>query len=586
MFYSLNVYQNIYLNPHLGRFDDITIPWMLTDVHQMRHYLQAGWAGFSILYELFGLDAGGYHCACLSLHGINVLLVIAICHEVIKRFGSRPAGGSWAVGSAALAGAWWAWHPLRVETVAWASGYLYVQALFFLLGSFYLYITRKKGTLSGRLKLWVSAGFYFLSVSTYPMVLAYPSALLCWEAADQQRCFPCGSSGWWREFRPAMLKILGLFGLVSIMFGGMTLYASHHAEPFWPRQNSLEALTLPVRVEHAVYAEGYYLWEPWWPFRPQLVPNSVHAPVWREENFWFCLLALTVAVWACFAVRTSRRSGFWALGAAYLILVLPMSGLFDSPYFLTDRYSYLTSLPWAVAVAVALAACARPWLRKTAVLVFTAILCGCFVLSRQRLGAWKDSQIFFPTALREISRTNSEAEHLYHMGANLLKIECHFDEARAACAQGLKEFPFSKELGEQRSAIDQAVRNTTREASALGLTFPVPALVKAHDRIAQQKIQNFEWADAADHLRAALDVAPGYYPARLRLAEVLLMQEKIEEALACYQQAVAASHGHLANDQRANFLSMLAQVSTLNGNDCLARIALEKGQELRVKTSR
>ena len=577
---------NIYLNPHLGRFDGTTIRWMLTDASYVRRYVPAGWAGFSVLYGLFGLDPHGYHWACLLLHGINVLLVMAICHEVIKRFQSEQAGGPWAVVSAALAGAWWAWHPLRVETVAWASGYFYVQAIFFLLGSFYLYITRKDGALSGCLKLSASDGLYLLSVASYPLGLAYPAVLLCWEAAEQQRHFPWWSRGWWREFKPAMLKILGSFGLVSILFGGATLYALDRAGTNWKRPETAEALTMPVRLEHMVYAEGYYLWKPWWPFPPRLIPNSIKTPVWREVGFGLSLLTLTGAVLACFAMKISRRSGFWAVGAAYLVLVLPMSGLFDSPYFLADRYSYLASLPSTVVMALALAACTQPWLRKTAMLVCTAILCGLSVLSRQRLGAWKDSKLFFNTAMNEYSRADSKREHLYYRCAYVLEYQGHFAEAHAASVQGAEKFMSSKELGEEMSTIEQGARDAARESSLLGLNFPVPRLVKAHDRIAMQKIRNFEWKDAADHLRAALQVMPDYYPARLRLAEVLLLQEKIDAALACYQQAVAASNGHLSNDQQANFLFILAQVSALNGEDHLARIASKKGQELRAKTSR
>jgi tetratricopeptide (TPR) repeat protein len=577
---------NIYLNPHLGRIDGTTVRWMLTDTHDMRRYIPAGWAGFSLLYGLFGLNPHGYHWACLLLHGVNVLLVIAICYEAIKRLGPRQAGGSWAVVSAALAGAWWAWHPLRVEIVAWASGYLYVQALFFLLGSFYLYITRKEGTPTGRLRWWASAGFYSMSVATYPLALAYPAALLCWEAAEHQRRFAGRSPGWWRGFRPAMLKVMGLFGPVSVLFGGMTLYASLHAGPFWSRPASMATLTFPVRMEHLVYAEGYNLWKPWWPFPPRLVANSLKIPAWRDEIFWFCVLALAGAVWACFGVNASRRSGFWAVGSAYLFLMLPMSGLFDSPFFLGDRSSYLASLPWTIAVAVLLAACARPWPRKTAGFVLAAILCGLFVLSHQRLGGWKDSQIFFPTALRELSQPDKEKEHLYYMRANELEFEGDFSEARAACEQGLKEFPASEALGKQRPAIDQAARAAAQEASLLGLASPVPGLVTAHERIAIQKMQSLEWEDAADHLRAALQLMPAYYPARFKLAQVLSLQGKPDEALSCYLQAMASANGQIAKTERASFLSMLAQVSALNGEERLARIAVEKGQELRAKSSR
>jgi tetratricopeptide (TPR) repeat protein len=263
-----------------------------------------------------------------------------------------------------------------------------------------------------------------------------------------------------------------------------------------------------------------------------------------------------------------------------------MSGLFDLPYFLDDRYSYLASLPWTIALAVLLAACAQPWLRKTAVFTSAAILGGLFFLSRQRLGGWQDSRVFFPTALRELSQPDAEKEHLYYMWANQLEFEGHFDEARAACDQGLKEFPSSDELRAQRPAIDRAAHAAAEEASLVGLTVPVPGLVNEHDRIALQKMQSLEWEDAADHLCAALQVAPDYFPARYKLAQVLVAQGKTDEALACYLRAMASSNEHITEAEQASFLFMLAQMSTLNGEERLARIALEKGQALRAKTTR
>jgi len=269
-----------------------------------------------------------------------------------------------------------------------------------------------------------------------------------------------------------------------------------------------------------------------------------------------------------------------------LFLPLPVSGLFNSPFFLGDRISYLASLPWTIAVAVALAACAQPWRRKTAAFILAAILGGLFVLSRQRLGGWKDSQAFFPMALRELSRPDGEKEHLYYMRASQLGFEGHFDEARAACEQGLKEFPSSKELGEQRAAIDQAARAAAQEAGRLGLALPVPGLVKGHERIAMQKMRHLEWEDAADHLRAALQVMPDYYPARFRLAEVLVMQGETDEALSCYLRATASSGGHIAEAERASFLFMLAQAGALNGEERLARMASDQGRVLHAKSSR
>jgi hypothetical protein len=49
---------------------------------------------------------------------------------------------------------------------------------------------------------------------------------------------------------------------------------------------------------------------------------------------------------------------------------------------------------------------------------------------------------------------------------------------------------------------------------------------------------------------------------------------------------MASSRGSISKAERADFLLMLSQASALNGEERLARIASEKTQELRAKSSR
>jgi thioredoxin-like negative regulator of GroEL len=79
---------------------------------------------------------------------------------------------------------------------------------------------------------------------------------------------------------------------------------------------------------------------------------------------------------------------------------------------------------------------------------------------------------------------------------------------------------------------------------------------------------------------------PDYYPARFKLAQVLVAQGKADEALSCYLKAMASSRGSISKAERADFLLMLSQAGALNGEERLARVALGKGQALRAKTSR
>ena len=78
-----------------------------------------------------------------AFYGLNAGLVFALVLSALRLFvpGGRSGGlTSWDAGAAALAAAWWAMHPLRVETTAWISGNLYGQSAALLLASLVAYL--------------------------------------------------------------------------------------------------------------------------------------------------------------------------------------------------------------------------------------------------------------------------------------------------------------------------------------------------------------------------------------------------------------------------------------------------------------
>ncbi len=577
---------NIFLNPHLGELDGLLVNWMFTDYHYMRRYVPAAWAGFSIIYQLYGLNPKGYHYASILLHGLNVLLLVGICREIMEKFCPKPADSIWAGCSAALAAAWWAWQPMRVETVAWASGYMYIQAIFFLLISFYFYIVRVEGGQFGRTKLWLSALFYLLSIATYPLALTYPAVLMVLEAVRFQRNSGLGWQTQRQKMGLSLAKIIVWFGLPAAVFAALTVHAAKSNPAEWGSPAIFKTLGYTARLGRAAYAWGYYLWKPWWPFDGKPVPDAIHDPAWYQGNFPLCIVALALMGWLCFAARSSRRSGVWAIGATYLIVLVPVSGLTEKVYFASDRYSYLPSLSLAVGFSVALAACRPPPLRQTAAFASILLLSGLFVMARRQLPAWENSRVFFETALQRLSPANDERSRVYLMQVNTLRVEGHYAEARAACARGLKEFPAYKLLQEEQQKIAETAAAEEARARILGLKAPACQLTDVHLSIALEKISHGEWRDAADHLRAALKATPDYYPARIKLAEVLTLLGRPDEALACYLQTLAVSDGHIPDTERAKFLSMLAGASTFNGESRLAHIAFKRASELCEKKTR
>src|SRR6266705_915180 len=80
------------------------------------------WLSHQLDCTLFDLKAGGHHFVNLLFHVVNTLLLFA--------FLRRATGAVW---RSALVAALFAWHPLHVESVAWASERKDVLSTFFFL---------------------------------------------------------------------------------------------------------------------------------------------------------------------------------------------------------------------------------------------------------------------------------------------------------------------------------------------------------------------------------------------------------------------------------------------------------------------
>ena len=104
--------------------------WMFT-TFLGGQYQPLTWMSFAVDHALWGMSAAGYHLTSLALHVANALLVYILIRTLL----ARTAVGARALHAAAIAGALaFAIHPLRVESVAWATARRDVlSGLFYLL---------------------------------------------------------------------------------------------------------------------------------------------------------------------------------------------------------------------------------------------------------------------------------------------------------------------------------------------------------------------------------------------------------------------------------------------------------------------
>src|SRR5712692_3431190 len=97
-------------------------------------YRPLTWITFGLDYLLWGMAPVGYHLTSLLFHCANALLFYFIALRLLRLSLSAATASETTLRRAAgFAALFFAWHPLRVEAVSWASARGDVVASFFLL---------------------------------------------------------------------------------------------------------------------------------------------------------------------------------------------------------------------------------------------------------------------------------------------------------------------------------------------------------------------------------------------------------------------------------------------------------------------
>src|SRR2546421_8231801 len=112
-------YNNLVDNPHFRGLGWAQITWMFTTT-LMGHYIPLTWLTFGLDYVIWGMQPAGYHFTNLVLHAANAALFYWVSRRVLTA--AAPAAGETALrAGAAVAALFFAVHPLRAESVAWAT---------------------------------------------------------------------------------------------------------------------------------------------------------------------------------------------------------------------------------------------------------------------------------------------------------------------------------------------------------------------------------------------------------------------------------------------------------------------------------
>jgi len=288
------------------------------------------WLYYMLDHQIHGLNAGRFHLTNLILHIMSTLLLFWLFH--------RMTGTIW---RSAFVSAFFALHPLHVESVAFISERKDVLSAFFwmLTLCFYVYYTEKPVI---RRYILILVAF-MLALMSKLMVVTLPVIMILLDCWPLKR-FELKKTGFilWQLREKAPFFIL--VAVVSIFH----LYISSKPD-YFPIQQFQTYITFSYRIVNVPIAFIKYIGKTFWPYDLAVFyPFSWQIPFWQVLEATLLIAVISVAV----VVMIKRFPYLFVGWLWYSITILPVIGLiYISTYEMTDRYHYLPSIGIAVMLA-------------------------------------------------------------------------------------------------------------------------------------------------------------------------------------------------------------------------------------------
>lgn len=517
------------------------------------------WLSHMLDVQLFGLRPGWHHLINLLFHAANTVLLFLLLE--------RMTGSTW---RSAFVAALFGWHPLHVESVAWAAERKDVLSGFFFMLTLLVYgkyVARRSelqnpksetNTKFEDRKLYYAAALILLALGLMakPMLVTLPFLLLLLDVWPLGRVSSVECRGS-TEVRNGKFEVRSFIPLIveKIPFFALTLVscvATFIAQKGGGAVVPIKVLSFSERLENAIVASASYLAKLLWPAK-----LSILYPLRADVPLGAVLVSLAILVlittWTLWRIRTSPPlfvGWFWYLGMLVPVIGLVQVGMQQ----MADRYTYLPLIGvfimitwevpnWVMARTPAEAekkVASHPLQTgSTRVLAIMGgfILVSCLFATGRQLAYWQNSETLFGHAARVTDR-------------NYVAFSNH-----------------GQALFRQRK-LEEA---TAEYEHAIALD---PHLDAARLGLGEALMQQGKYDQAAEQFAKVLELQPENSAARLQLGVLYGRQGKYDEAVAAFSEVLrqepdnAAAHNNLGN------------VLTLQGKEEEAVRHFEKAVEL------
>ena len=474
--------------------------WMFTTFY-MDHYQPLSWVTLGLDYLIWGMNPFGYHLTSLLLHCVNAVLFYWVALRLLYLSTSCAPRKYTLQSAAGLAALLFAIHPLRVESVAWATERRDVLSAMFLLFTILSYLRAAKAETDARYKKWLSlaAGLYLLSLLSKAVGITLPLILLVLDVYPLRRLG--GGAGKW--FGPSARKVWQEKVPFILLAAGAAAVA---VEAQSSAMRSLIRHSIDARLAQTFFGLVFYLWKT---VAPTGLSPLYEIPLHLSILDWLylvCAIAVVALTLLFVKIHESLPAGL-AVWIYYVAMLAPVLGIAQSgPQLVADRYSYLSCLGWALLAAGGFLWVLGRWLDEGSNKIVTISALVLLPLGLLSFLTWKQTQVWH------------DSETLYHRVLFITPNSriAHNNLAGVLLDQG--------RVGEATKHYFQALQID-------------PNYEWTHYNLARLLAAQGKDQEAAQRFRRALEINPNFLLAHHHLGVLLTRQDKLEEALAHFSRA-------------------------------------------------
>jgi tetratricopeptide (TPR) repeat protein len=469
------------------------------------------WLSHQLDCTLFGQNAGAHHFVSLLFHVTNTLLVFA--------FLRGTTGALW---RSAFVAAFFAWHPLHVESVAWASERKDVLSTFFFLLTLISYacFTNWSKVQSPKSKIFylLALGCFALGLMSKPMVVTLPFVLLLLDFWPLQR-FSLSNL-----HRPILSRLL----VEKIPFFALAFAGCVVTYLVQKSNGAVSPVSTASHVENVLLTYVRYLSKTFWP-----AGLSIIYPYRYSWPMVFVLgTATLLVIWSALLICRAKKNPPLAVGWLWFLgTLVPTIGVVQvGAQSMADRYMYIPSIGLFIVVVWGANDLINRWPEKGKFLPLAGAvaLVGCLGVTSIQISYWRDSVTIFLHAI-EVTTDNYVAENCLGKAfdqsgrpdralalyVDAVKIEPRYPQSQFNLALCLSAFGRTNEALEHLQIAARLEQQDPDIQYALGTYFS----------------QFGSLADATHAFQAALADRPDFPEAQTAFGTLLSRQKKFAEAI-------------------------------------------------------